>query len=84
MVNYSNNKKNVSETIFIQGGYYEGQMEIKRKGEDPLYIKRHHFRVSALAIDEKEEKLITGCERGSIFVWNINKKESRLKDQVRL
>jgi hypothetical protein len=41
-------------------------------------VKKHNSRVSAIQIDENEDTVITGEERGAILIWTIDDKQSKI------
>lgn len=63
--------KGVEWTV-IHGGFYDGSIVMQWTFLQP--IKKHSSRVSVIEIDECEDNLITGEDKGAFIFWSIDDK----------
>jgi len=63
------NKKKIKgvERTILHGGFYDGSLSLQWTFLQP--IKKHISRVSAIVIDENEDTIITGEDKGAIIYW---------------
>ena len=56
----------------MKGGYWDGRVvfsEVDQSSDKNFELKVHQTAVSALAIDSREQVLITGSKSGEVIVW---------------
>lgn len=66
--------KGVERTI-MHGGFYDGTIHIQKTFLQP--VKKHNSRVTAIQIDENEDFVISGEEKGGIVIWSVDEKQSK-------
>ena len=56
----------------VRGGYWDGRVvfsEVDAPVDRSSELRAHHSSVSAMAIDSREQVLITGSKSGDVIIW---------------
>jgi len=68
----------------VRGGYWDGRIvfsEVDQASDKNVVLRVHQQSVTAMAIDSREQVLITGSKSGEVVVWKNSDFECSIDSQ---